>query len=185
MSLLLTLEKTSTAIMSFFLTAATCTHSSTDWKRAPALAMICLELVKGILNHMLVSQVTAPFYKLCTDFKLYSMAIGNNYGERRTQCANNHYHVRQQYEVIAYSLCCLLPIPIAWGLEQSPIISEGHKQVKEFQFNGCLMYGQAAPNKKTTVRHYEQPILLWNKQHEWVLSPLEIPLPRANQMRRS
>lgn len=102
--------------------------------------MICLELFNGILNHILVSQVTAPFSKSCTDHKLYSMATGNNYGERRTQCANNYYHVRQPYEVIAHSFCCLLPTNcMPWELKQGPIRFEGHKQVQEFIFYGCLM----------------------------------------------
>lgn len=97
--------------------------------------MICLELFNGILNHTLISQVTAPFSKSCADHKLYSTATGNNYAERRTQRANNYYHVRQRYEVIAHSLCCLLPTNgMPWELQQGPIRFEGHKQVAEFSF---------------------------------------------------
>ena len=77
-----------------------------------------------------------PFFsKSCTDHKLYSMAIGNNYGERRTRRANNYYHVHQRYEVIAHSLSCLLPTNgMPWELQWGPIRFEGHKQVAEFFF---------------------------------------------------
>lgn len=130
-------------------------------------SMICLELFNGTLNHILISQVTAPFSKSCADHKLYSTAIGNNYGERRTQRANNYYHVQQRYEVIAHSLCCLLPTNgMPWELQQGPIRFEGHKQVAEFLFYGRLTDGHQTPNKKTTVKLYQQPILRRNEQHE-------------------
>lgn len=77
------------------------------------------------------------------------MAIGNNYGERRTQHANNYYHVRQRYEVIAHSHCCLLPTNgMPWELQQGPIRFDGHKQVAEFPFYGRLIDGHQTPNKK-------------------------------------
>lgn len=70
--------------------------------------------------------------------KLYSMATGDNYGER-TQRANNYYHVQQRYEVIAHSSCCLLPTyGMPWDMQYSPIRFEGHKKAREFLFHGCL-----------------------------------------------
>lgn len=95
------------------------------------------------------------------------MATGNNYGERGTQCANNYYHVQQRYEVIAHSLCCLLPTNgIPWELQQSPIRFEGHKQVAEFFFYGSLMDCHWTPNKKTAVKLYQLFIQRRNERHE-------------------
>lgn len=69
----------------------------------------------------------------CT--KCVSTAAGNNHGEMRTRCANNYYHVRQRYEVIAYSHRCLLPTNgRQWVPRQGPIRFEGHKQVTKFAF---------------------------------------------------
>lgn len=129
-------------------------------------SMICLELFNGILNHILKSQVIAPFSKSCTELKLYSVATGNNYGERRTRCANNYYHVQQRNEVIAHSFCCLLPTNGIWELKQGPIRSEGHKQVGEFLFYCRLMDGHWTSHKKIAFKLYQQPIPCRNEQHE-------------------
>lgn len=98
------------------------------------------------------------FSKLCTDHKLYSMATGNNYGERRTQWANNYYHVRQRYEVIAYSLSCLLPTNgMPWELQQGPIRFEGHKQVTEFSFMVVWWIVTRVPTRKQRSSFISSP----------------------------
>lgn len=114
-----------------------------------------------------------PFFsKWRTDHRLYSAAIGNNYGERRTRRANNCYHVRQRYEVIAHCLCCLLPTNcMPRGLQQGPIRLEGHKQVAKFPFNSRLMDGHQTTNKKTTVRLYQRPVLRRKDQREGYRAP--------------
>lgn len=71
------------------------------------------------------------------------MAVGNNYAQRRTQRADNYFHVQQRRGVIAHSLCCLLPSNgMPRELQQAPIRFEGHKQVAKFPFYSRVMEGQ-------------------------------------------
>ncbi len=180
-------EKGITCSFVIFLWQRQCARRLGAFAGCHSPSMICLELFNCTLNHILIFQVSAPFSKSCTDHKLCSIAIGNKYGEGRTQCANNYYHVRQRYEVIAHSLCCLLPTNgMPWEPQQGPIRFEGHKQVAEFSFMAVWWMITRLPTRKQWSSFISSPFCAETSNTRVISSTTLLRMPPSldYQMRR-